>query len=317
MNDKNNLVLFSGNSNPELANKIAKKLNTSLGKALVDKFSDNELNIRVDENVRGKDVFILQSTCFPANDNLMELIILIDALRRSSASRITAVIPYFGYARQDRRVRSERVPISAKLVADMLQSAGADRILTIELHSDQIQGFFNVPVDNVYGTKVIHNHIDKSSYKDQIIVSPDVGGVVRARALAKLLDDADLAIIDKRREKENSSQVMNVIGDVEGKTCILVDDIIDTAGTICNAADALKQKGANKVISYATHPVLSGPAIERISNSKLDELIVTDTIPLSENASKLEKIKIISMDETLSEAINRVNKEESISAMFL
>jgi ribose-phosphate pyrophosphokinase len=317
MNDKNNLVLFSGNSNPELANKIAKKLNTSLGKALVDKFSDNELNIRVDENVRGKDVFILQSTCFPANDNLMELIILIDALRRSSASRITAVIPYFGYARQDRRVRSERVPISAKLVADMLQSAGADRILTIELHSDQIQGFFNVPVDNVYGTKVIHNHIDKSSYKDQIIVSPDVGGVVRARALAKLLNDADLAIIDKRREKENSSQVMNVIGDVEGKTCILVDDIIDTAGTICNAADALKQKGANKVISYATHAVLSGPAIERISNSKLDELIVTDTIPLSENASKLEKIKIISMDETLSEAINRVNKEESISAMFL
>ena len=317
MNDKNNLVLFSGNSNPELANKIAKKLNTSLGKALVDKFSDNELNIRVDEHVRGKDVFILQSTCFPANDNLMELIILIDALRRSSASRITAVIPYFGYARQDRRVRSERVPISAKLVADMLQSAGADRILTIELHSDQIQGFFNVPVDNVYGTKVIHNHIDKSSYKDQIIVSPDVGGVVRARALAKLLDDADLAIIDKRREKENSSQVMNAIGDVEGKTCILVDDIIDTAGTICNAADALKQKGANKVISYATHAVLSGPAIERISNSKLDELIVTDTIPLSENASKLEKIKIISMDETLSEAINRVNKEESISAMFL
>ena len=317
MNDKNNLVLFSGNSNPELANKIAKKLNTSLGKALVDKFSDNELNIRVDEHVRGKDVFILQSTCFPANDNLMELIILIDALRRSSASRITAVIPYFGYARQDRRVRSERVPISAKLVADMLQSAGADRILTIELHSDQIQGFFNVPVDNVYGTKVIHNHIDKSSYKDQIIVSPDVGGVVRARALAKLLDDADLAIIDKRREKENSSQVMNVIGDVEGKTCILVDDIIDTAWTICNAADALKQKGANKVISYATHAVLSGPAIERISNSKLDELIVTDTIPLSENASKLEKIKIISMDETLSEAINRVNKEESISAMFL
>lgn len=316
MND-NNLVLFSGNSNLELASKVAKKLNISLGKALVDKFSDNELNIRVDEHVRGKDVFILQSTCFPANDNLMELIILIDALRRSSASRITAVIPYFGYARQDRRVRSERVPISAKLVADMLQSAGADRILTIELHSDQIQGFFNVPVDNVYGTKVLHNHIVKSSYKNQIIVSPDVGGVVRARALAKLLDDADLAIIDKRREKENSSQVMNVIGDVKEKTCILVDDIIDTAGTICNAADALKEGGANKVVSYATHAVLSGPAIERISNSKLDELIVTDTIPLSEKASKLDKIKIISMDDTLSEAINRVNKEESISAMFL
>ena len=316
MND-NNLVLFSGNSNLELAAKVAKKLNISLGKALVDKFSDNELNIRVDEHVRGKDVFILQSTCFPANDNLMELIILIDALRRSSASRITAVIPYFGYARQDRRVRSERVPISAKLVADMLQSAGADRILTIELHSDQIQGFFNVPVDNVYGTKVLHSHIVKSSYKNQIIVSPDVGGVVRARALAKLLDDADLAIIDKRREKENSSQVMNVIGDVKGKTCILVDDIIVTAGTICNAADALKEGGANKVVSYATHAVLSGPAIERISNSKLDELIVTDTIPLSEKASKLDKIKIISMDDTLSEAINRVNKEDSNSAMFL
>ena len=317
MNEKNNLVLFSGNSNPELASKIAKKLDISLGQALVDKFSDNELNIRVDEHVRGKDVFILQSTCFPANDNLMELIILIDALRRSSASRITAVIPYFGYARQDRRVRSERVPISAKLVADMLQSAGADRILTIELHSDQIQGFFNVPVDNVYGTKVLHNHIVESGYEDQIIVSPDGGGVVRARALAKLLDDADLAIIDKRREKENSSQVMNIIGDVQGKTCILVDDIIDTAGTICNAANALKNGGASKVVSYATHAVLSGPAIERINDSKLDELIVTDTIPLSESASKLEKIKIISMDETLSEAINRVNKEESISAMFL
>ena len=317
MNEKNNLVLFSGNSNPELASKIAKKLDISLGQALVDKFSDNELNIRVDEHVRGKDVFILQSTCFPANDNLMELIILIDALRRSSASRITAVIPYFGYARQDRRVRSERVPISAKLVADMLQSAGADRILTIELHSDQIQGFFNVPVDNVYGTKVLHNHIVESGYEDQIIVSPDVGGVVRARALAKLLDDADLAIIDKRREKENSSQVMNIIGDVQGKTCILVDDIIDTAGTICNAANALKNGGASKVVSYATHAVLSGPAIERINDSKLDELIVTDTIPLSEAASRLKKIKIISMDETLSEAINRVNKEESISAMFL
>ena len=317
MNEKNNLVLFAGNSNPDLASKISKKLNISLGQALVDKFSDNELNIRVDEHVRGKDVFILQSTCFPANDNLMELIILIDALRRSSASRITAVIPYFGYARQDRRVRSERVPISAKLVADMLQSAGADRILTIELHSDQIQGFFNVPVDNVYGTKVLHNHIVESGYEDQIIVSPDVGGVVRARALAKLLDDADLAIIDKRREKENSSQVMNIIGDVQGKTCILVDDIIDTAGTICNAADALKNGGASKVVSYATHAVLSGPAIERINDSELDELIVTDTIPLSEAASKLEKIKIISMDETLSEAINRVNKEESISAMFL
>ena len=317
MNDKNNLVLFSGNSNPELANKIAKKLNTSLGKALVDKFSDNELNIRVDEHVRGKDVFILQSTCFPANDNLMELIILIDALRRSSASRITAVIPYFGYARQDRRVRSERVPISAKLVADMLQSAGADRILTIELHSDQIQGFFNVPVDNVYGTKVIHNHIAKSSYKDQIVVSPDVGGVVRARALAKYMGDTDLAIIDKRREKANESEVMNVIGDVKKKTCIIIDDIIDTAGTLCNAADALKKQGAQKVYAYISHPVLSGSAIEKISKSKLDSLIVTDTIPLSKEAENCKKIKIVSMDSTLAGAITRVNREESISEMFL
>jgi ribose-phosphate pyrophosphokinase len=314
---KNNLVLFSGNSNVELANRVAKQLDIKLGAALVDKFSDHEINIRIDEHVRGKDVFILQSTCYPTNDNLMELIIMIDALRRSSASRITAVIPYFGYSRQDRRVRSERVPISAKLVADMLESSGIDRILTIELHSDQIQGFFNVPVDNVYGTKVIHDHIVKSKYENQIVVSPDVGGVVRARALAKLLDDADLAIIDKRREKANSSQVMNVIGDVKDKTCILVDDIIDTAGTICNAAKALKESGAKKVISYASHAVLSGPAIERIIDSKLDELIVTDTIPLAEGASQLDKIKIISMDKTLAEAINRVNKEESISAMFL
>jgi len=317
MSMKNNLVLFSGNSNVELANRVAKQLDIKLGAALVDKFSDHEINIRIDEHVRGKDVFILQSTCYPTNDNLMELIIMIDALRRSSASRITAVIPYFGYSRQDRRVRSERVPISAKLVADMLESSGIDRILTIELHSDQIQGFFNVPVDNVYGTKVIHDHIVKSKYENQIVVSPDVGGVVRARALAKLLDDADLAIIDKRREKANSSQVMNVIGDVKDKTCILVDDIIDTAGTICNAAKALKESGAKKVISYASHAVLSGPAIERIIDSKLDELIVTDTIPLAEGASQLDKIKIISMDKTLAEAINRVNKEESISAMFL
>jgi ribose-phosphate pyrophosphokinase len=314
---KNNLVLFSGNSNVELAKKVAKQLNINLGDALVDKFSDHEINIRIDEHVRGKDVFILQSTCYPTNDNLMELIIMIDALRRSSASRITAVIPYFGYSRQDRRVRSERVPISAKLVADMLESSGIDRILTIELHSDQIQGFFNVPVDNVYGTKVIYDHIVKSKYENQIVVSPDVGGVVRARALAKLLDDADLAIIDKRREKANSSQVMNVIGDVKDKTCILVDDIIDTAGTICNAAEALIESGAQKVISYASHAVLSGPAIKRINDSKLDELIVTDTIPLAESASQLDKIKIISMDKTLAEAINRVNKEESISAMFL
>ena len=317
MNSKNNLVIFSGNSNPDLAKKIVKKLNKPLGKATVGRFSDQEMNIKIEENVRGKDVFIVQSTSFPANDNLMELIIMIDALRRSSASRITAVMPYFGYARQDRRVRSERVPISAKLVADMLQSAGANRVLTIELHSDQIQGFFNIPVDNVYGTSVIFDHIVKKKYKNQMVVSPDVGGVVRARALAKFLDDADLAIIDKRREKENQSQVMNVIGDVKNKTCILVDDIIDTAGTICNAADALKESGAKKVVSYATHAVLSGDALKNISNSRLDELIVTDTIPLSEMASSTKKIKTISMDKTIAEAINRVNKEESISQMFL
>ena len=313
----NNLVLFSGTSNVSLSKKVAQELGKKLGDAFVGRFSDDELNVRIDEHVRGMDVFIIQSTCYPANENLMELLIMIDALRRSSPSRITAVIPYFGYARQDRRVRSERVPISAKLVAEMLQNAGADRILTIELHSDQIQGFFNVPVDNIYGTNVTFEHINSAKYKDLIIVSPDVGGVVRARALAKLLNDADLAIIDKRREKDNQSQVMNVIGDVKNKTCVLVDDIVDTAGTICNAAEALKNVGAKKVISYATHPVLSGPALKRIEKSGLDEIIVTDTIPLSEEASKLKKIKIISLDKTIAEAINRVNKEESVSAMFL
>ena len=244
----NNLVLFSGTSNVSLSKKVAQELGKKLGDAFVGRFSDDELNVRIDEHVRGMDVFIIQSTCYPANENLMELLIMIDALRRSSPSRITAVIPYFGYARQDRRVRSERVPISAKLVAEMLQNAGADRILTIELHSDQIQGFFNVPVDNIYGTNVTFEHINSAKYEDLIIVSPDVGGVVRARALAKLLNDADLAIIDKRREKDNQSQVMNVIGDVEDKTCVLVDDIVDTAGTICNAAESLKKVGAKKVI---------------------------------------------------------------------
>ena len=316
MNEKNNLVLFSGNSNPELASKIAKKLNISLGKALVDKFSDNELNIRVDEHVRGKDVFILQSTCFPANDNLMELIILIDALRRSSASRITAVIPYFGYARQDRRVRSERVPISAKLVADMLQSAGADRILTIELHSDQIQGFFNIPVDNIYGSPVLVDHIVAENYENPIVVSPDVGGVVRARAIAKQIDDLDLAIIDKRRPQANVTKVMNVIGDVKGKTCIMVDDIVDTAGTLCTAASALKEEGAAAVVCYITHAVLSGAAIERIENSDLDAMLVTDTIALSEAARGCQKITQLSLDRLLAESIRRVSNEESISALF-
>ena len=255
-----NLILFSGNANNALAGKIAKKLGKNLGKAEVERFSDGESDVRINVNVRGKDVFIIQSTCSPANENLMELSIMIDALRRASASRITAVIPYFGYARQDRRVRSERVPISAKLVAEILQIAGANRIMTLDLHSDQIQGFFNIPVDNIYVTKEFLNHINRSKYPNQIVVSPDVGGVVRARALAKYMGDTDLAIIDKRREKANESEVMNVIGDVKKKTCIIIDDIIDTAGTLCNAADALKKQGAQKVYAYISHPVLSGSA---------------------------------------------------------
>ena len=312
-----NLILFSGNSNNALAGKIAKKLGKNLGKAEVERFSDGESDVRINVNVRGKDVFIIQSTCSPANENLMELSIMIDALRRASASRITAVIPYFGYARQDRRVRSERVPISAKLVAEILQIAGANRIMTLDLHSDQIQGFFNIPVDNIYVTKEFLNHINRSKYPNQIVVSPDVGGVVRARALAKYMGDTDLAIIDKRREKANESEVMNVIGDVKKKTCIIIDDIIDTAGTLCNAADALKKQGAQKVYAYISHPVLSGSAIEKISKSKLDSLIVTDTIPLSKEAENCKKIEIVSMDSTLAGAITRVNREESISEMFL
>ena len=312
-----NLILFSGNANNVLAGKIAKRLGKNLGKAEVERFSDGESDVRINVNVRGKDVFIVQSTCSPANENLMELSIMIDALRRASASRITAVIPYFGYARQDRRVRSERVPISAKLVAEILQIAGANRIMTLDLHSDQIQGFFNIPVDNIYVTKAFLNHINRSRYSNQIVVSPDVGGVVRARALAKYMGDTDLAIIDKRREKANVSEVMNVIGDVKNKTCIIIDDIIDTAGTLCNAADALKKQGAQKVYAYISHPVLSGSAIKKISKSKLDSLIVTDTIPLSKEAENSKKIKTVSMDSTLAGAITRVNREESISEMFL
>ena len=316
MNSKNNLVIFSGNSNPGLAKKIVKKLNKPLGKATVGRFSDQEMNIKIEENVRGKDVFIVQSTCFPANDNLMELIIMIDALRRASASRITAVIPYFGYARQDRRVRSERVPISAKLVADMLQSAGANRVLTIELHSDQIQGFFNIPVDNVYGTSVIFDHIVKTKYKNQMVVSPDVGGVVRARALAKFLDDADLAIIDKRREKENQSQVMNVIGDVKGQTCIIVDDIIDSGGTIVNAAKALKAKGAKEVFVYITHGVLSGDAVKKIKNSVIKNLVITDTIDNSEKIKNVKNIEVLPISGLIGEAIKRISNSTSVSDLF-
>ena len=310
-------MLFSGNGNPDLANKISKELRSPLGKSKIGQFSDGEIVVEIQENVRGLDVFIIQPTCSPANDNLMELIIMIDAIRRSSAARITAVIPYYGYARQDRRVRSERVPISAKVTADMLQRSGIDRVLTLELHSEQIQGFFDIPVDNVYGTRVLRDDISKQQLDNPLIVSPDVGGVVRSRALAKALDLTDLAIIDKRRDVANNSEVMNVIGEVEGKDCIIVDDIVDTAGTLCNAAQALKDKGANQVQAYAVHPVLSGEAIKKINQSKLDQLVVTDTIPLSELAISSDKIRSISMSSTLAEAIRRVNNEESISAMFL
>ena len=314
---RNGLVLFSGNGNKGLSEAISKELGISLGEAKVDTFSDGEISIGIQENVRGKDVFLIQPTCAPAGDNLLELIIMVDALKRSSAGRITAVVPYYGYARQDRRVRSERVPISAKVMADILERSGIDRVLTVELHSEQIQGFFDIPVDNVYGTKVMRDDIMKMNSNKQLVVSPDVGGVVRSRALAKVLGLSDLAIIDKRRDEANQSEVMNVIGDVENKDCIIVDDIADTAGTLCNAASALKENGANKVYAYIVHPVLSGNAIEKISKSKLDQLVVTDTIPLSEEAQDCKKIRIITMAPTLAEAIRRVNNEESISAMFL
>ena len=276
------LVIFAGNANPELASSMAEQINIPLGDADVGVFSDGEVAVDIQENVRGKDVFIVQSTCQPTNNNLMELLVMADALRRSSAGRITAVIPYFGYARQDRRVRSARVPITAKVVADMITAVGIDRVVTVDLHADQIQGFFDIPVDNVYGTPLFVADIERQKHDDLMVVSPDVGGVVRARALAKQLNDADLAIIDKRRPKANESQVMHIIGEVEGRTCVLVDDIVDTAGTLCKAAQALKDHGAAKVIAYCTHPVLSGPAIDNISNSAMDQLVVTDTIPLSE-----------------------------------
>ncbi|MCD8512199.1 MAG: ribose-phosphate pyrophosphokinase [Nitrincola sp.] len=309
------MMIFTGNANPELALKVVERLDIPLGKADVGRFSDGEVSVEIQENVRGKDVFIIQSTCAPTNDNLMELIVFADAMRRASAMRITAVVPYFGYARQDRRPRSTRVPISAKVVASMMTSAGVDRVLTVDLHADQIQGFFDIPVDNVYGSPVLLDDINDQKYDNMIVVSPDVGGVVRARAVAKQLD-CDLAIIDKRREKANESQVMNIIGDVAGRTCILVDDMCDTAGTLCKAAQALKDKGAERVISYVTHPVLSGPAVDNINNSVLDELVVTDTIPLSPAAQKCDKIRQLTLAPMLAEAVRRVCNEESISAMF-
>jgi ribose-phosphate pyrophosphokinase len=310
------MMVFTGNANPALAQKVASRLYLSLGKADVGRFSDGEVAVEVNENVRGKDVFILQSTCAPTNDNLMELIVMIDAMRRASAARITAVVPYFGYARQDRRVRSARVPISAKVVADMMVAVGVDRVLTVDLHAEQIQGFFGCPVDNVYGSPVLNDDIKANDYPDLIVVSPDIGGVVRARAIAKQLDDADLAIIDKRRPQANEAQVMNLIGEVEGRTCLLVDDMVDTAGTLCKAADALKERDAAKVVAYCTHAVLSGRALENLAGSQLDELVVTDTIPLSEEAVGIGKIRQLTIADLLAESMRRVSNEESISAMF-
>ena len=311
------IKLFAGNATPELAKRISERLYTSLGDATVGRFSDGEIQVQINENVRGSDVFIVQSTCSPTNDNLMELIVMVDALRRASAGRITAVIPYFGYARQDRRVRSARVPITAKVVADFLSSVGVDRVLTCDLHAEQIQGFFDVPVDNVFGSPVLlHDIQKKTDLENPIVVSPDIGGVVRARAIAKLLNDSDMAIIDKRRPKANVSQVMHIIGDVAGRDCILVDDMIDTGGTLCKAAEALKERGAKRVFAYATHPVFSGSAVKNIANDALDEIVVTDTIPLSKVINALGKVRALTLSGMLAEAIRRISNEESISAMF-
>ena len=310
------MMVFTGNANPELAQKVASRLYLSLGKANVGKFSDGEIAVELNENVRGKDVFVLQSTCAPTNDNLMELIVMIDAMRRASATRITAVVPYFGYARQDRRVRSSRVPITAKVVADMMVTVGVDRVLTVDLHAEQIQGFFTCPVDNVYGSPVLNDDIQACNYDNLMVVSPDIGGVVRARAIAKQLNEADLAIIDKRRPQANEAQVMNLIGEVEDRTCLLVDDMVDTAGTLCKAADALKERGAAKVVAYCTHAVLSGNALNNIRNSQLDELIVTDTIPLGDEAKTISKIRQLTIADLLAESMRRVANEESISALF-
>lgn len=312
-----NMMVFAGNSNPQLANEIAMRLNLPLGNAIVGQFSDGEVMVEVMENVRGKDIFIVQPTCAPTNKNLMELLVMVDAMRRSSAARVTAVIPYFGYARQDRRPRSARVPITAKVVAEMIGTVGTDRVLTVDLHADQIQGFFSIPVDNVYASPILLGDIWRRKYENLMVVSPDVGGVVRARALAKRLDDADLAIIDKRRPRANEAKVMNIIGDVEGRTCILIDDLVDTAGTLCAAAAALKENGAEKVVAYITHPVLSGPAIDNISNSVLDELVVTDTIPLTEDAAACSKIRQLSIAELLAETMRRISNEESVSSLYV
>ncbi|CAM9989743.1 MAG: ribose-phosphate diphosphokinase [Salinisphaeraceae bacterium] len=311
------LMVFTGNANPVLARDVAGYLKVPVGKASVGKFSDGEVMVEIEENVRGRDVFVVQPTCQPTNDNLMELLMLIDALHRASAGRITAVVPYYGYARQDRRPRSARVPISAKVVASMLGSVGTDRVLTVDLHADQIQGFFDMPVDNIYASPILLGDLWRRKNDKLIVVSPDVGGVVRARALAKRLDDADLAIIDKRRPRANESKVMNIIGDVAGKQCIIVDDLVDTAGTLCQAAGALKDAGAESVHAYITHPVLSGRAVSNISESALDELVVTDTIPLSEEAVACDRIRQLPIAALLAETIRRVSNEESVSTLYV
>ncbi len=311
------IMIFSGNANKALSEGIVRKLNMRLGMATVGRFSDGEIFVEIEENVRGRDVFIVQPTCSPTNENLMELLVMIDAMRRASAARITAVIPYYGYARQDRRSRSARVPITARLVADMIGNAGADRALTVDLHADQIQGFFGIPVDNVYASPILLGDVWRQEYENLIVVSPDVGGVVRARALAKRLGDADLAIIDKRRPRPNVSEIMHIIGDVEGRTCVMVDDLVDTAGTLCHAADALKKHGANKVVAYCTHPVLSGAAAENVRNSVLDELVVTDTIPLTAELKAIGKIRQLSVAEMLAETIRRIAVGESVSSLYV
>jgi ribose-phosphate pyrophosphokinase len=310
------MMVFTGNANPRLAAEVVSHLGISLGRATVDRFSDGEVMVELMDNVRGKDVFVLQSTCMPTNDNLMEVMVMVDALRRSSAGRITAAIPYFGYSRQDRRPRSARVAITAKVVANMLTIVGVNRVLTMDLHSDQIQGFFDIPVDNIYATPLLLSDLWRCNYKDLVVVSPDVGGVVRARAAAKQLN-SDLAIIDKRRPKPNVAKVMNIIGDVAGRTCVIMDDMVDTANTLCEAATALKEQGAVKVVAYCTHPVLSGAAVERINASELDELVVTNTIPLRPDAANCKKIRQVSAAELLAETMRRISNEDSVSSLFM
>ena len=310
-----NLMVFTGNANPALADRIARYIGVPLGRASIAKFSDGEVSVELNENVRGKNVFIIQPTCAPTNDSIMELLLMADALHRASANRITAVVPYYGYARQDRRVRSARVAISAKVVADMISTVGVNRVLTVDLHAEQIQGFFSIPVDNVYGSPVLTEDIERQRYENLLVVSPDVGGVVRARAVVKQLN-VDLAIIDKRRPTANEAQVMHIIGDVSGRSCLIVDDMVDTAGTLCKAAEALKEHGAKRVMAYATHPIFSGNAIQNIKNSVIDEFVVCDTIPLTPEIKALDKVRTLTLSGMLAEAIRRISNEESISAMF-